>query len=238
VLWAADQWDSEISWSLLDADGNPLITGAYTKTMLRSLCSHLDPTALHPATGANAAAAAAAAVPLASNGAPRRINADRTLFGRAGGAHQGPESPELEFMAAFQGTTPSAPFALGSPFAFVHTCIIPPGGGIGLHSHTNCEEIFVTIDNASQFTHNERTTQVHGGAAVPIRRGEVHGIYNNTDRETRWFNFNVNIFRDQKTHGQNADATDIGEKGTQRAHRVGVPLVGPEQLPSVHPPSL
>lgn len=89
----------------------------------------------------------------------------------------------------------------------------------------------MTIDNASQFTHNERTTVVEGAAAVPIRRGEAHAIYNHTGNETRWFNFNVNVGRDPQTHGQIADATDIGEKGTTRAHRVGVPLVGADQLP-------
>ena len=52
----------------------------------------------------------------------------------AGGAHGGPDDPELIFTSIFQGTTESAPFAKGSPMAFVHACVIPPGGGIGLHT--------------------------------------------------------------------------------------------------------
>ena len=52
--------------------------------------------------------------------------------------------------------------------AFVHACVIPPGGGIGLHTHNNCEEIFVTIDNASQFSHNERTAQVAAGLGPTV----------------------------------------------------------------------
>ena len=132
---------------------------------LRAVLGHL--------TGGSAisasAAAGAGAVPLAANGAPRLANADRATMGSSGGAHGGPLDPPMRFCSLFQGTTPTAPFALGSPFAFVHAAVIPPGAGIGLHTHHDCEEIFVTVDNAMQFSHNERTTQVESGAAVPCR---------------------------------------------------------------------
>ncbi len=75
-----------------------------------------------------------------------------------------------------------------TPFAFVHCAILLPGGGIGYHRHDDAEEIFITVDNAAQFTHNGRTAIVEGGAAVPSRSGEIHAIHNHTDRETRWFN--------------------------------------------------
>jgi mannose-6-phosphate isomerase-like protein (cupin superfamily) len=75
-----------------------------------------------------------------------------------------------------------------TPFAFVHCAILPPGGGIGYHRHDDSEEIFITVNNASQFTHNGRTAIVEGGATVPLRSGEIHAIYNHTDQETRWFN--------------------------------------------------
>lgn len=87
----------------------------------------------------------------------------------------------------------------------IHAAYLPPGGGIGHHRHDSCEEIFVTIDNASQFTHNGRTAEVVGGAAVPLRRGESHAIYNHTERETRWFNFNI------AAAGCKADSTDFGD---------------------------
>ena len=95
---------------------------------------------------------------------------------------------------------------------FVHSAYLLPGSGIGHHRHDRCEEIFVTIDNAAQFTHNGRTTQVEGGAAVPVRTGESHAIYNHTQQETRWFNFNVTL------PGCPADATDFGD------NRVHAPL--------------
>lgn len=73
-------------------------------------------------------------------------------------------------------------------FAFVHCAVLLPGTGIGYHRHDDCEEIFITVDNAAQFTHNGRTASVEGGATVPLRSGEMHAIYNHTESETRWFN--------------------------------------------------
>lgn len=50
-----------------------------------------------------------------------------------------------------------------TPWWFVHAAYLMPGGGIGHHRHDNCEEIFVTLDNAAQFTHNGRTAEIMGG---------------------------------------------------------------------------
>lgn len=106
-----------------------------------------------------------------------------------------------------------------TPWCFTHAAILLPGGGIGHHRHDHCEEIFVTIDNAAQFTHNGRTAEVIGGAAVPLRKGESHAIYNHTDRETRWFNFNVT------DPGGKADSTDFND------NRTGAPLESTDRLP-------
>jgi mannose-6-phosphate isomerase-like protein (cupin superfamily) len=95
--------------------------------------------------------------------------------------------------------------AFQTPWWFMHAAILLPGGGIGHHRHDNCEEIFITVDNAAQFTHNGRTAAIAGGAAVPLRKGESHAIYNHTDRETRWFNVNV------ADPGEAAGATDFND---------------------------
>ena len=104
--------------------------------MLRlSVLGHqLSPCVQHRYDEPAAAAAVEAEAPKAANGAARLVNADRSTMGSAGGAHGGPEQPELTFCSIFQGTTKTAPFAEGSPMAFVHACVIPPGGGIGLHT--------------------------------------------------------------------------------------------------------
>lgn len=109
--------------------------------------------------------------------------------------------------------------AFETPWYFVHSGIIPPGGGIGHHRHEHCEEMFVSFDNAAQFTHNGRTVQVEGGACVPCRKGESHAIYNYTDKPTRWMNFCV------ATKGGSYDATDFGED------RVGVSLESSDRIP-------
>lgn len=108
---------------------------------------------------------------------------------------------------------------LETPWTFIHAVIFPPGSGIGQHSHTHAEEIFVTVDNAAQFTHNDRTTEIIGGAAVPQRSGESHGIYNHTDRDTLFFNFHcVDPTREPAHEDYNDD-------------RVGVPLESTDRLP-------
>jgi mannose-6-phosphate isomerase-like protein (cupin superfamily) len=106
-----------------------------------------------------------------------------------------------------------------TPWCFMHTAILLPGGGIGHHRHDHCEELFVTVDNAAQFTHNGRTAAITGGAAVPLRKGESHAIYNHTDRETRWFNFNIT------DPGGVADATDFGD------NRAGASVESTDRLP-------
>jgi len=113
------------------------------------------------------------------------------------GVHAGANS--IFFKSLFEND------AFETPWWFIHSAIIPPGGGIGFHRHDHCEEIFVTFDNASQFTHNGRTTEIVGGAAVPVREGESHAIYNHTDKETRFFNFNV------AEPGAPADSFDFGD---------------------------
>ena len=109
--------------------------------------------------------------------------------------------------------------AFQTPWWFIHSAFIPPGGGIGHHRHDHCEELFVIVDNAAQFTHNGRTTEIVGGVAVPLREGESHAIYNHTDKETRFFNFNVAEL------GTPADSTDFGDA------RIGVPLESVDRLP-------
>ena len=108
---------------------------------------------------------------------------------------------------------------LETPWCFMHTAVLLPGSGIGYHRHDHCEEIFVTIDNAAQYTHNGRTAVVNGGVAVPLRKGESHAIYNHTDQETRWFNFNVT------DPGGVADSTDHNDS------RVDAPLESVDRLP-------
>merc|ERR1711969_65867 len=82
--------------------------------------------------------------------------------------------------------TPATPFARGSPWVFVYAGVMPPGAGVGLHTHTewypnpkpppspfsprcpasvtpptyalrSSEEMFITLNNVCEFTHNNRT---------------------------------------------------------------------------------
>ena len=108
---------------------------------------------------------------------------------------------------------------LERPWNFIHAVIFPPGSGIGHHTHTHAEEIFVSVDNAMQFTHNGRTAEVVGGAAVPLRSGESHAIYNHTDRETLFFNFQC------FDNSRKPSSRDFGDD------RMGAPLESTDRLP-------
>ncbi|MDE0220941.1 MAG: cupin domain-containing protein [Spirochaetaceae bacterium] len=105
------------------------------------------------------------------------------------------------------------------PWHFIDSVIFPPGSGIGHHTHTNAEEIFISVDNAMQFTHNGRTAEVVGGAAVPLRSGESHGIYNHTDQDTLFFNFHC------FDSSREPSSEDYGDT------RVGVQLESTDRLP-------
>ena len=88
---------------------------------------------------------------------------------------------------------------------FVHTALIPPGCGIGLHGHTACEEMGITVGGGMQFGHNGRVRQCASGAAAPCRKGECHSLYNHTTQPTRWFSVKVAFEREPSTCGQQFD---------------------------------
>ncbi len=106
-----------------------------------------------------------------------------------------------------------------SPIAFCHTAILRPHSVFGYHRHDDAEEIFITTDNAAQFTHNGRTAIVEGAAAVPVRSGEIHAIYNHTEQETRWFNVQCVV------PGGDPKSTDLDDD------RVGARLESTDRLP-------
>ena len=54
----------------------------------------------------------------------------------------------------------------------------------------------MTVEGRAQFTHNRRTTEVSGSAAVPARDGENHAIRNHTAEGTLMFIFNAAIAGD------------------------------------------
>jgi mannose-6-phosphate isomerase-like protein (cupin superfamily) len=88
---------------------------------------------------------------------------------------------------------------------FVHTALIPPGCGIGLHGHTACEEMGITVGGGMQFGHNGRVRQCASGATAPCRKGECHSLYNHTTEPTRWFSVKVAFEREPSTCGQQFD---------------------------------
>jgi len=84
--------------------------------------------------------------------------------------------------------------ALSTNLIFVHRGEILPGGGIGQHFHTQCEEMFVILSEGSaEFTINGRTSTMATPSGVPDTLGNAHGIYNPGTTPIQWLNINVGL---------------------------------------------
>ena len=81
--------------------------------------------------------------------------------------------------------------AFRTPWLFIHRGVLPPGGGIGVHLHEGCEEMYAIFDGAALFAHNGHVAELKGPAMVPCRKGESHGILNHTDQTVPWMNLCV-----------------------------------------------
>jgi mannose-6-phosphate isomerase-like protein (cupin superfamily) len=128
---------------------------------------------------------------------PSRYRAIPHVHGGAG---------ELDYMGLFGADV------FTTNLIFLHRGVLPPGGGIGHHFHYQCEEMFVILDNAAQFTIDGRTSVLQGPAGAPCHMGHSHAIYNHTAQPTQWMNINVG-----SVHGR-YDNEDLDDD------RVGVPL--------------
>lgn len=110
--------------------------------------------------------------------------------------------------------------AVRAPLAFLHRGELGPKSSIGQHFHNSTEETFFIFDGDAQFTVDGRTSVVKGPAAVPVRLGHAHAVYNPTDRPMQWMNVSVG------TSAQ-VDAFDLGDT------RAGAPLDPVPQFISV-----
>eukprot|EP01051_Picozoa_sp_SAG22_P001504 SAG22_NODE_60_length_23423_cov_8.445250_8_plen_378_part_00 len=208
--------------------GEPQATDTCSRGMqrLRRLGGHLAERGRDPAVASTAATTAAGAAPghlvLASMG---------DFLGGAPAISHGAAGPIVGGNPWPNRAVPpdeSSPFAPGSPWVFVYCGVMPPGAGVGLHTHSECEEMFITLDNRCEFTHNNRTTEVAGPCAVPVRCGESHGLFNPSPTSSTFFlDFNVSRNIDPVRKGQLGEATDLGDTLAGRSDQ----LVSAEQLP-------
>lgn len=86
-----------------------------------------------------------------------------------------------------------AKFNLGVNLYFLHRGVLPPGGGIGMHFHNYCEEMFVILDGEAEYTIDSRTSVVKGPGGAVARLGHSHAITNQSDKPVQWMNINVGL---------------------------------------------
>ena len=136
--------------------------------------------------------------------AQRIVHTTPASFRASKGVHGG--AGQLDFAALLSAN------AFDTNMYFVHRGVIQPKGGIGVHFHNQCEEMFVILDGEAQFTIDGRTSVLKGPAGAPVRMGHSHAIYNHTDKPVQWLNLNVTARKGVY------DNFDLGDP------RVGVPL--------------
>jgi mannose-6-phosphate isomerase-like protein (cupin superfamily) len=105
-----------------------------------------------------------------------------------------------------------AKFNLGVNLYFLHRGVLPPGGGIGLHFHNYCEEMFVILDGDAEYTIDSRTSILQGPAGAVARLGHSHAITNQSQRPVQWMNINVGLL----PHFYDADDRSDGRLGASK----------------------
>jgi mannose-6-phosphate isomerase-like protein (cupin superfamily) len=78
-------------------------------------------------------------------------------------------------------------------WVFFQRGVLNPHSSIGEHFHLATEEMFVIFDGDAQFTMDGRSAVVKAPAAVPVRLGHEHAVYNPTDRPMQWMNISVSV---------------------------------------------
>jgi mannose-6-phosphate isomerase-like protein (cupin superfamily) len=75
--------------------------------------------------------------------------------------------------------------------AFMHHGPLGPKSSIGLHFHTNSDEMFLILDGDCQFTVNGQTALLKGPVGVPCKAENSHAVYNPSAKAVDWVNFQV-----------------------------------------------
>lgn len=145
------------------------------------------------------AQASGARAPLAQ----RIVHYDASNLRQSLGSHDGAGSLSLSGLLG--------PESIDAPLAFVHRGYVGPRSSIGHHFHNRAEEMFVIFEGEAQFTIDGRTSVIKGPAAVPVRMGHSHAIYNPSGQPLNWMNINIPL-------GPGSSAFNLGDD------RVGVPL--------------
>lgn len=75
----------------------------------------------------------------------------------------------------------------GSAVKYVRDIVMPAGSIVGLHSHTDDEEIFYFISGSGTVIVDGERQKVSPGSVVLTLPGSIHGVENNEDTELRFF---------------------------------------------------
>lgn len=77
--------------------------------------------------------------------------------------------------------------------AYMIAGILPARTGIGVHKHTNLEEMFFVWDGPAKFTLDGHTSALPAGSSVLCSPGSSHALYNNSDETVRYLRIAVAV---------------------------------------------
>ncbi|MFC1528347.1 cupin domain-containing protein [Candidatus Latescibacterota bacterium] len=69
---------------------------------------------------------------------------------------------------------------------YIKRGIIPPGCGIGEHTHSNMEEMYIVFNAPAEFTVDGDTALLPANSSVVCPLGSSHALYNNSDETLEW----------------------------------------------------
>ncbi len=71
----------------------------------------------------------------------------------------------------------------GVGIRFVHETVVPPGASIGLHAHTDDEELYLVASGSGVMTLDRAERPIGPGACAIVRTGGSHGLRNTGDED-------------------------------------------------------
>ncbi len=74
---------------------------------------------------------------------------------------------------------------------YIKSGIIPPGCGIGEHTHKNMEEMYIVSNAPAEFTVDGETALLPANSSVLCPLGSSHALYNNSGETLEWLSLAV-----------------------------------------------
>ncbi len=84
---------------------------------------------------------------------------------------------------------------------FVDYAVLPPGAGIGRHTHGEDEELYLVLEGEGEMELDGETFPVRKGSVILNRRGGTHALRNVSSAPLEIFVVEVGLKKEEKNRG-------------------------------------